>query len=577
MRCNKVPFGTLPDGTLIEKISLRNGDIACEILTYGGILQSLTVPDACGNPTDVVLGFSEIKDYLEQPGCLGATVGRYANRIGGARFSLNGQEYPLCANDGPNHLHGGAVGFHKQVWSVEELSENALTLSLTSPDGQEGYPGTLKIRVTYRLQNNALELTYDAVSDKDTLCNLTNHAYFNLNGHQSGPVYEQQVRIFADQYTPVCAGPIPTGELADVTGTPMDLRDFAAIGTRVDLDFPQLHLTQGSYDHNWAINGWDSTLRPAAAARSLSSGITMTVETTMPGVQFYIGKYLSEITVAGKDGVSYGMHHGFCLETQYFPDSPNKPNFPSAVLRAGQPYHQETIFRFDRHDASSSRFRKDPAAESLKGKKINFLGDSITFGTGTSHVGKRFTSIIAAASGATCRNYGIGGTRIARQTVPSAWSEHDLDFNMRALEMDPDADYVVVFGGTNDYGHGDAPFGNFEDRTVDTFCGALHCLYTTLLNRYPGAKILVITPLHRHNEDVPKANETTPLVLKDYVETIRRIAEYYALPVLDLYATSGLQPNVPVIQEMFVPDGLHPNDAGQEVLATKILHALCNL
>ena len=577
MSWNNVPFGTLPDGTTVHKISLRSGLMSCEVLTYGAALQSLIVPDTCGNPVDVVLGFSSLKDYVEQPGCLGAIVGRYANRISGAKFSLNGQEYPLCANEAPNHIHGGIMGFHKQVWNVEEQSENAVTLSLTSPDGQEGFPGTLQVRVTYRLENNALELTYDAVSDKDTVCNLTNHAYFNLNGHQSGPAYNQEVRIYADQFTPIGTGNIPTGELADVTGTPMDLRAFTVIGARMDLDFPQLHLTDGSFDHNWVINNWDTTLRPAAAARSLSSGITMNVETTLPGVQLYIGKFLNRITAPGKDGAFYGGWQGFCLETQYFPDSPNKPNFPSACLKAGEPYHQQTVFRFDRHDASSSRFRRDPAAETLKGKKINFLGDSITFGAGTSHNGKRFTSIIAEATGAVCRNYGIGGTRIARQQVPTEWPEQDLDFNMRAVDMDPDADYVVVFGGTNDFGHGDAPFGKFEDRTVNTFCGALHCLYTTLLNRYPAAKIMVITPLHRQYEDNPKPNEAQPLVLKDYVDMIRRTAEYYSLPVLDLYAGSGLQPNVPVIREVFVPDGLHPNDAGQEILATKILHALCSL
>ncbi len=577
MNQNKIPFGTLPDGTLVEQISLRSGDIACQILTYGAALQSLTVPDACGNPTDVVLGFSSLKDYLEQPCCLGAIMGRCANRIGGAQFSLNGQKYVLCANDGANHLHGGAVGFDKQVWSVEELSESAVTLCLTSPDGQEGYPGTLHIRVTYQLKNNALELTYEASSDKDTLCNPTNHTYFNLSGHDSGPAYEQQIRIFADRYTPVGDGSIPTGELADVTGTPMDLRDFALIAGRMDLDFSQLHRTEGSFDHNWVINGWDTTLCPAAAARSLSSGISMTVETTLPGVQFCIGKHLNQITAAGKDGADYGGWQGFCLEPQYFPDSPNHPQFPEAWLRAGETYRQKTVYRFDRLNLSACRFQADPSATVLKGKKINFLGDSITAGVGTSHVRKHFVSLIAEATGAVCRNYGVGGTRIAKQKSVSEWPCWDLDFNMRSAEMDPDADYMVIFGGSNDFGTGDAPFGTFADRTIDTFCGALHTLYTTLISRYPGAKFLIITPLHRINDDCPKENEASHPILKDYVDMIRKTAEYYSLPVLDLYVASGLQPNVPAIQESFIPDGVHPNDAGHEIMATKILHALCNL
>lgn len=212
----------------------------------------------------------------------------------------------------------------------------------------------------------------------------------------------------------------------------------------------------------------------------------------------------------------------------------------------------------------------------LKGKKINFLGDSITEGHGTSSTAKRFTDLISASEGVIARNYGIGGTRFAKQSKPSEKARHDLDFCKRALEMDADADAVVVFGGTNDYGHGDAPFGSMEDRTPDTFCGAAHTLFSSLIERYPSADIVVITPLHRCNEDDPKGSRKPHEVatLKQYVEAIRAIAEYYSLPVLDLYAISGLQPEVGIIKERFIPDGLHPNDAGHEILARKITQFL---
>lgn len=338
-------FDKLPDGTDVELLTLKNGNLSCGILTYGGTLQNLIVPDKNGNPTDVVLGYDTIADYQKNPGYIGALVGRYANRIDHARFTMNGKEYPLYANDGVNHLHGGKVGFDKKIWTVEAQTENSVTLSLVSPDGEEGYPGTLKVQVTYRLTEDALELEYEAVSDKDTLCSMTNHAYFNLSGQNSGTHYDQLMQIFAEKYVPVVAGAIPTGELADVAGTPMDFRKPTPIGQDIRSDFHQLQLT-GGFDHNWCIDNADGSLRVAAKTHSPKTGITMTTETTKPGIQFYAGNYMFEITSKGKGGAAYDTHWGFCLETQYYPDSPNQPSFPSAWLAAGEKYTSKTVYRF---------------------------------------------------------------------------------------------------------------------------------------------------------------------------------------------------------------------------------------
>ena len=339
----------MPDGTLVEELTLRDGACSCQIITYGGAVRTLTVPDRNGNPVDVALGFDTLEDYMAQDKYMGALVGRYANRIGGAEFTLNATRYALAANNGPNSLHGGSVGFNAQVWTVEELSENAVTLSLFSPDGQEGYPGNLTVQVTYTLAGGALSIEYRAKSDADTVCNLTNHTYFNLSGHGSGSVEGQFIRVCASRYTPTVPGSIPTGEIAPVDGTPMDLRTPQPIGAHINDPFDQLTLA-GGYDHNWVIDGWDGTgrqdaLRPAATAYAMETDIVMTVSTTLPGVQFYAGNFLSGCP-AGKGGTVYGDRCGFALETQYFPDSPNHPNFPSAVLRAGEEHHSKTVYRF---------------------------------------------------------------------------------------------------------------------------------------------------------------------------------------------------------------------------------------
>lgn len=337
-------FGTLPNGQTVKQFTLTAGDLACDILTYGGALRSLRVPGRGGQTVDVLLGFDTLEAYLTQDKYMGALVGRYANRIGGASFELNGVRWPLAANDGPNHLHGGLSGFDKRVWTAAEAGEDFLTLTLDSPDGDEGYPGRLSVQVRYRLEAEGLTVAYRAQADRDTLCNLTNHAYFNLSGHGSGPVSDQSIQILAERYTPAGPGSIPTGELASVAGTPMDLRQPTPIGAHWDDDFPQLRMA-GGYDHNWVLDGQPSVLRPAARAYSPETGVALEVRTTLPGVQFYTGNGLDGCP-AGKGGAPYARRWGFCLETQLFPDSPHHPNFPSALLRAGELWEHTTVYRF---------------------------------------------------------------------------------------------------------------------------------------------------------------------------------------------------------------------------------------
>lgn len=338
------PFGVMPDGTQVEEIILQKGALTCCILTYGGAVRALTVPDSRGETIDVVLGLDTLADYRKQDKYLGALVGRYANRIGRASFTLGEVEYPLAANNGVNHLHGGLEGFDKKVWKVENNTDDTLTLSLHSPDGQEGYPGNLDVRVTYTLTEAGLAIDYWAQCDQDTLCNLTNHTYFNLAGHASGPVTDQYIQIFAQSYTPTVPGSIPTGEIAPVEGTPMDLRDGLPIGLRSDEDFPQLTMA-GGYDHNWVIDGAAGSLRRAARAWCKDTGIALEAWTTQPGVQFYAGNFLDGCP-AGKGGAPYGNRWGFCLEAQHYPDSPHHAEFPSTVLRAGTEYHEKTEYRF---------------------------------------------------------------------------------------------------------------------------------------------------------------------------------------------------------------------------------------
>lgn len=343
MSVNITPFGTLPGGGEAQCVRLSGGGLEAEVLSYGGALRSLRVPSRRGL-LDVALGFDSLEAYREQTGFCGAIVGRCANRTGGARFTLGGREYLLPKNDGENHLHGGPAAFDKRLWTIEDASDSRLVLSLVSADGDAGYPGRLDVRVTYTLADGALTIDYYAVSDADTVCNLTSHAYFNLSGHGSGPVSAQRVSIFGDAYTPTDGSLIPTGAIEPVEGTPMDLRAGVVIGEGADAPFEALRLA-GGFDQNWVVSGEAGTLRPAARAVSDETGVCMDVLTTQPGVQFYSGNGMDGFP-RGKGGAPYARRWGFCLETQAFPDAVNHPSFPSPVLKKGAEYHHRTVFRF---------------------------------------------------------------------------------------------------------------------------------------------------------------------------------------------------------------------------------------
>jgi aldose 1-epimerase len=341
----RTPFGKMPDGRGVEVFTLTNANgVEVRAITYGGIITSLRVPDRSGAIGDVVLGFDSLDGYLKGHPYFGAVVGRYGNRIGGGMFTLDGGTFKLVTNNGPNHLHGGTVGFDKVVWSGEPAASGAgVVFTHTSPDGDEGYPGTLKARVSYTLTDrNELVVEYHATTDKPTHVNLTQHSYFNLAG--SGDVLGHELTIHADRYTPVDSTLIPTGELAPVAGTPFDFRKPAAVGVRINESHEQLK-HGGGYDHNFVLNGKAGVLRPAARLTEAKSGRMLEVATTEPGVQFYSGNFLDG-TLKGKGGQVYHKRAGLCLETQHYPDSPNKPKFPSTVLRPGQEYRSRTVFTF---------------------------------------------------------------------------------------------------------------------------------------------------------------------------------------------------------------------------------------
>ena len=341
---NIVPFGITPASEPVSLIRLDNDVICCEIITFGAAIRSLVVPDRYGNPVDVVLGYDTLGEYISHDGYLGATVGRFANRIAKGHFQLNGKPYSLATNNGNNHLHGGLQGFSHRVWGIDRCDERSVTLFLTSPDGEEGYPGNLNCTVQFELDNNALIIRYHATSDKDTLCNLTNHSYFNLAGHNSGSVLNQDIQIFAQHYTPSNNESIPFGVIAPIVDTPMDFQTPTPIGAHINEAFPQLLYARG-YDHNYVLSGGAGKLHPVAQAYASATGITMQAETTLPGVHFYTANYLPHGRT-GKGGCTYAPRHGFCLETQLFPDAPNQPNFPTAVLQAGEEYEHTTKFSF---------------------------------------------------------------------------------------------------------------------------------------------------------------------------------------------------------------------------------------
>jgi aldose 1-epimerase len=348
-RIETKPFGKTKSGEAVELFTLsRSGAPRVAITNLGGFIVSIEAPDRSGRTADVTLGYADLAGYLSDSSYFGCLVGRYANRIGKAAFDLDGKHYTLSANNGPNTLHGGPTGFCRRVWAAKVVSGkdgDALELTYVSKDGEEGYPGTLTATVVYSLrEDGGLVLDYRATSDAPTVVNLTNHAYFNLAGEGRGTILDHELELESDQFTPVDATLIPTGELRSVAGTPFDFRKPTAIGARIDAADEQLEMG-GGYDHNFVVRGEAGTLRLAARVVEKKSGRTLEVLTTQPGVQFYTGNFLDG-KVVGKSGKPYVKRGALCLETQHYPDSPNQPAFPSSVLRPGQVYHETTVYRF---------------------------------------------------------------------------------------------------------------------------------------------------------------------------------------------------------------------------------------
>jgi aldose 1-epimerase len=343
----KQSFGKTPDGTAVDIYTLKSGAIEARIITYGGIVQSLKVPDKSGKSADVVLGFDSIEGYTSgpkpNPPFFGALIGRYGNRIANGEFKLDGKTYHVPQNDGTNALHGGTKGFDKYVWKAKEVP-HGVELTHVSPDGDMGFPGTMTTVVRYTLVGKELKIEYSATSDKDTVLNLTNHSYFNLAGQGNGDILNDQLKLNASRYTPVDDKLIPTGELAPVEGTPFDFRKATAVGARINVDNDQLK-KGGGYDHNWVLDSGGGKVAEAAEVYEPTTGRVMQVLTDQPGVQFYTGNFLDG-SLKGKDGKTYEKRAALCLETQHFPDSPNHPKFPSSELKAGGHFHSVTIFRF---------------------------------------------------------------------------------------------------------------------------------------------------------------------------------------------------------------------------------------
>ncbi|MFJ8104907.1 aldose epimerase family protein [Streptomyces sp. NPDC096132] len=342
-------FGKLTDGTEVHSWSLENGGTRLRVLSYGAIVQSLEIPDRHGRYENVSLGFGTLEDYVAGSAYFGALIGRYGNRVAEGRFPLDGTVCHIDVNDGANSLHGGARGFDRRVWDVEPFETGpdvGLHLYLTSADGEMGYPGTLSVKVTYTLTRDGdWRIDYEATTDRTTVVNLTSHVYWNLAGEGSGSVHDHELSIAAARCTPVDAGLIPTGELADVEGTPFDFREPKEIGRDIRGADPQLLYAKG-FDHNWVLDkGVTAEPVRVATLRDPSSGRTLGISTTEPGLQFYSGNFLDG-TLVGTGGRAYRQGDGLCLETQHFPDSPNQPSFPSTVLRAGQTYRSTTVHCF---------------------------------------------------------------------------------------------------------------------------------------------------------------------------------------------------------------------------------------
>jgi aldose 1-epimerase len=345
-------FGKTANGTDVSLFTLTNANgVEATIANYGGIVTTLRVPDRTGVLADVVLGYETLAEYLKVTPYFGCLVGRYGNRIANGRFVLDGREYRLAQNNGNNHLHGGRVGFDKVVWKAtakETKSGPTLELSYISADGEEGYPGQLSVKAVYTLTvKNGLRLDYTATTDKPTVLSLTQHSYFNLAGQGEGDILDHKVTIFADRFTPVDDTLIPTGELRPVKNTPLDFTSPHRVGERIGQDDAQLKFA-GGYDHNWVLNGAGGKLALAASVCEPHSGRVLEVWTTEPAMQFYTGNFLDG-TITGKGGKLYRHRYGFCMEPQHYPDSPNKPAFPSTVLRPGEKYENTIEYRFAAH------------------------------------------------------------------------------------------------------------------------------------------------------------------------------------------------------------------------------------
>src|SRR6266702_1960348 len=346
----KKVFGTTADGKTADLYTLKNKNgMQVSITNFGATVVSIIAPDKAGKMADVALGYDDLAGYELNKNYLGVLVGRYGNRIAHGKFSIDGTEYTLAKNNGDNSLHGGIKGFNKAMWEAKDVSkggEAAVEMKYVSKDGEEGYPGNLSVTVVYTLTNkNELKIDYSATTDKKTVVNLTNHTYFNLAGPGSGDILGHQLVIEADKFTPVDASLIPTGELRDVLGTPLDFRKATAIGARIDQEEEQLKLGHG-YDHNFVLRrAAGAPISLAARVVEPNTGRVLEVWTTEPGVQFYTGNFLDG-TARGKGGLTYARRSAFCLETQHFPDSPNQPKFPSVVLNPGEKYSTTTTYRF---------------------------------------------------------------------------------------------------------------------------------------------------------------------------------------------------------------------------------------
>lgn len=346
MNVEQKPFGTINEQQITQYTLRNDNGVEVDIINYGGIIRAIRTPDRRGDVGDIVLGFETLDEYADHNPFFGCITGRYANRIANGRFTLEGKTYQLATNDGENHLHGGTCGFDKVIWagrSVAGAEEASVYLHYISRHGEEDYPGTLDVTITYTLnRQNQLVIHYSATCDQPTILNLTNHTYFNLAG--TGSILQHELWIDADRYTPITASLIPTGELADVAETPFDFRTPIAIGERIEQDHEQLHFG-GGYDHNWVFNKPSHKEAPVITVTEPTSGRQLQVATTQPGVQFYTGNMMPA-SLPGKAGITYTKRTGFCLETQHFPDSPNQPNFPKTILRPGAHFSETTVFTF---------------------------------------------------------------------------------------------------------------------------------------------------------------------------------------------------------------------------------------